>query len=146
MAEHIFQMLVRLIRDIGEETKCCDINKISLVESPYVAGIEFSLDNISCSLHHVLCKVIGASCRDVPQRNPFLTFHKPAYDLIQRSVSSAAYHQIHLRRKFFGFLMSVTDSLGGMSNDFIASLHKRVDDFIQLVFDLSFSGFGIEDK
>ena len=152
MAKDILEILICLIGYICEKTESCYICKALVIESADVTVIKFLFHDHGSGICHAfrhketVCKVVGASCRNVSDGNGTLLFHYSGNHLIKSPVSAATYDKVHFGFVFFGFLIGIFWFLCGIDNDFITTFVENIYYIKQVCFDLAFACLGIENK
>ena len=152
MTQNIFQILIRLIGYVCKKSEGCHIGKGLAVKPSDIAVIQFFLHDHGSSLCHILRhkqavgKIIGTSGRDIPDGDITFFLHNPGHNLIQRSISSAAYDQVHLISVLPGLLVGVLCLLSRTDDHLIIILIKNINNIQQMGFDLSLACLGVKNK
>ena len=152
MTEDIFQILVCLVGYVREKTESCNICKTLVIESADIAVIKLLChDHGSCFCHafrhkKTICKIIGTSCRNIPDGNITFFLHHSCDYFVKSAVTATAHDQVYLIMIFFGFLISISWFLRGIDDDFISTFIEYIYDIEQVCLDLAFACFGIENK
>ena len=152
MSQDIFQILVCLIGNISKQSKRSHIGKCLVIKFTDVTVIDLLLHDHGGSCSHTLRhkqtvgKIIGASCRDIPDRCLAAHFHDSGNHLIQCTVTSTAGDQIYLICIFLHLFISILRSLRGTDDHFVPTFIKDIHNVQQMHLDSSFSCFGVENK
>ena len=119
-----------------------------IIEQLYKVAQVIRIGGICHAFRHkeTVCKVVGASCRNVSDGNGTLLFHYSGNHLIKSPVSAAAYDKIYFGFVFFGFLVGIFWFLCGIDNDFITAFVENIYYIKQVCFNLAFTCLGIENK
>ena len=138
MTEHIFHTLLCLIRHIGEQSKSRNIYEKVIVEHSDITRKRHSVHNRIRRFQHIFwnmqaaCKIIGRPRRYITDRNHFFSAAHPCYDLIQRTVASAACNQVvrfGIRDRFCQRIMIFLRRING---HFIPAFHKNIQNIRQV--------------
>ena len=142
MPKHILYILVRGICHVRKDAKGGNIDEMLLVKGSHIAWKILSLHCDFCSLQHIprdlqaSCKIIDGTRWNVADGKLPVTAHHPLHHFIDRSVPSAADHQIIVIRKHLDLPDCILFLPGRMHRQFIPCIRKDLQDMEKLCTDL----------
>ena len=150
--EDVFQILIRLIGDVREQSESRDIGESLTVKTADVAVIRFLFHDHRRGFRHIFRhkqtggKIVGAPRRNVTDGDAALLLHNSGNHLVKSSVSSAAYDQVYRGSVLLRLLIGVPRPLCRTDNDFVIMFVKNIDNVQQVCFDLPLTCPGIKNK
>lgn len=145
MPKHVFQLLARLVGHIREQPECRNIDKIIIPKTAHIAGKSISAHSDFCRPLHILRqsqrnrKVIRASRRNIPQGYSTVALHQTGHRLVERSVPTAADHQVIRRRMLHHKPRRITLCLCGIDRYLIPRAHHNLQNIRELRLDLPYA-------
>ena len=152
MSQHILHILAGLIGHIRKQSKCCNIDKIVIVEPPDITRELLPCSDVLCRLGHAgrylqtMGKIIRTATRNIADSAALLAFHHPADDLVQCTVPPAADHQFISSLYLFCLRSGIPGRLGNIKRQIKFRFYKNVYDIQQLATDRPFPRLRIHYK